>query len=208
VGHLLLDGNRFAPPEVKRLHLGTWLARAPTLDSGCGSAMRVIGHGRYLLMMGGMVGSTRAARRDRESSRRRLDTVASPIFVEGRLWGVVSVSDDKQLPGGRRTPREVHRPRTGRASSSCRRRAASSTPRAHSRRAPAHRSRSARTGIARGSARASAPWELDGDRSDQNRVDSRCQRKVDEFQHRPDTLVVRYAHAEERSRGNVAPFPQ
>ncbi|MFL5962097.1 MAG: GAF domain-containing protein [Gaiellaceae bacterium] len=25
-------------------------------------------------------------------------TVASPIFVEGRLWGVVSVSDDEQLP--------------------------------------------------------------------------------------------------------------
>jgi signal transduction histidine kinase len=25
-------------------------------------------------------------------------TVASPIFVEGRLWGVVSVSDEKQLP--------------------------------------------------------------------------------------------------------------
>jgi GAF domain-containing protein len=25
-------------------------------------------------------------------------TVASPIFVEGRLWGVVSVSDNKQLP--------------------------------------------------------------------------------------------------------------
>jgi len=27
-------------------------------------------------------------------------TVASPIFVEGRLWGVVSVSDNKQLPPG------------------------------------------------------------------------------------------------------------
>jgi signal transduction histidine kinase len=30
-------------------------------------------------------------------------TVASPIFVEGRLWGVVSVSDRKQLPPGAET---------------------------------------------------------------------------------------------------------
>ena len=37
-------------------------------------------------------------------------TVASPIFVEGRLWGVVSVSDDEATaPGGRRTAGEVQR---------------------------------------------------------------------------------------------------